>query len=84
MLVLTRRIGERIVIDNDIVVEVLEVKGNRIRLGIQAPAGVAILRQELVPHEVEREGKTENFPIPHYEGSECRTLDSSLRHSLHS
>jgi carbon storage regulator len=48
MLVLTRKVGERIVIDNRIVVEVLQVKGNRIRLGIEAPAGATILRQELL------------------------------------
>jgi carbon storage regulator len=51
MLVLTRKIGERIVIDNDIIVEVLQVKGNRIRLGIAAPAGAVILRQELLSQE---------------------------------
>jgi carbon storage regulator len=48
MLVLTRKAGERIVIDNNIVVEVLEVQGNRIRIGIEAPQGVTILRQELL------------------------------------
>jgi carbon storage regulator len=48
MLVLTRKVGERIIIDNRIVVEVLQVKGNRIRLGIQAPADATILRQELL------------------------------------
>jgi carbon storage regulator len=53
MLVLTRKIGERIVIDNRIVVEVLSVKGNRIRLGIEAPAGVDVLRSELLTVEVD-------------------------------
>ncbi len=48
MLVLTRKAGERIVIDNNIVVEVLEVQGNRVRIGIQAPSGVTILREELI------------------------------------
>jgi carbon storage regulator len=48
MLVLTRKIGERIVIDNQIVIEVLQVKGNRVRLGIEAPVGATILRQELL------------------------------------
>lgn len=48
MLVLTRKAGERIVIDDSIVVEVLEVQGNRVRIGIQAPQGVTILRQELL------------------------------------
>jgi carbon storage regulator len=48
MLVLTRKVGERIVIDGSIVVEVLEIQGNRVRIGIQAPSGVTILRQELI------------------------------------
>lgn len=57
MLVLTRRIGERIVINDQVVLEVLQVKGNRIRLGIQAPPGLSILREELLSLErtVERE-----------------------------
>ena len=69
MLVLTRRIGERIVIDHDIVLEVLEVKGNRIRLGIQAPSGVTILRQELLPQERVAAPHVEDLPTPHYAGS---------------
>lgn len=48
MLVLTRKAGERIIINDTIVLEVLEVQGNRVRLGIQAPRGVPILREELV------------------------------------
>jgi carbon storage regulator len=48
MLVLTRKAGERIVIADSIVVEVLEIQGNRVRLGIQAPSGVTILREELI------------------------------------
>ncbi len=63
MLVLTRRVGERIVIDNQVVLEVLEVKGNRIRLGIQAPAGVSILREELLPKPVEVVVKPEARPV---------------------
>jgi carbon storage regulator len=48
MLVLTRKAGERIVISDNILVEVLEIQGNRVRVGIQAPQGVTILRQELL------------------------------------
>jgi carbon storage regulator len=48
MLVLTRKAGERILIDSNIVIEVLEIQGNRVRLGIQAPSGVNILREELI------------------------------------
>ncbi len=48
MLVLSRKIGERIIINEHIIVEVLQVIGNRVRLGITAPTGVPILREELV------------------------------------
>jgi carbon storage regulator len=47
MLVVTRKAGERIVIDGKITVEVLEVSGNRVRMGIQAPLELTILREEL-------------------------------------
>ena len=48
MLVLSRKIGERIIINDTITVEVLQVVGNRIRLGVTAPAGVPIMREELL------------------------------------
>jgi len=51
MLVLTRKAHERILIDGNIVIEVLEVVGNRVRIGIQAPDGVSILREELLTRE---------------------------------
>jgi carbon storage regulator len=66
MLVLTRRVGERIVIDDQIVIEVLQVKGNRIRLGIQAPAGYSILREELLSHPSEEGGVDPALPSPDY------------------
>lgn len=47
MLVLTRRLGETIVIDGDIRVTVVDVKGDRVRLGITAPASVAVDREEV-------------------------------------
>ena len=47
MLVLTRKPGEQITIGNDITITVVEVAGNRIRLGIDAPGDVRILRAEL-------------------------------------
>jgi carbon storage regulator len=48
MLILTRKPGERIVIDDQITVTVLEVQGNRIRLGIEAPKEIPVMREELV------------------------------------
>ena len=47
MLVLTRRPGESVVIGTDIVVTVLEVRGEQIRLGIDAPRSVAVHREEI-------------------------------------
>jgi carbon storage regulator len=47
MLVLSRKPGEKIVIGDGITVTVVEVDGNRVRLGIEAPADVRILRGEL-------------------------------------
>jgi carbon storage regulator len=47
MLVLTRKLGEKIVIDGGITVTVLEIAGQRVRVGVQAPDDVRILRGEL-------------------------------------
>ena len=47
MLVLSRKVGEKIVIGDSIVVEVVKVKGNRVTLGLVAPADVTIMRSEL-------------------------------------
>ena len=47
MLVLTRRIGEQLVIAEDIVVTVLALEGNKVRLGIAAPPSVQVDRQEV-------------------------------------
>jgi carbon storage regulator len=48
MLVLSRRIGESIVIGDDVTVTVLEVRGDVIRVGIDAPRSVAVHRAELL------------------------------------
>ncbi|MBT1003778.1 carbon storage regulator CsrA [Paenarthrobacter sp. DKR-5] len=48
MLVLTRKIGEKLLIGEDIVVTVLDVRGDNIRLGIDAPRGVTIQRSEVI------------------------------------
>jgi carbon storage regulator len=47
MLILTRRPGERVVIDEEIVVTVMEISGNLVRLGFAAPDGVSIYREEI-------------------------------------
>ena len=49
MLVLSRKVGESVVIDGTIVVRVLSAEGGRIRLGFEAPADVSVRRSELPP-----------------------------------
>jgi carbon storage regulator len=47
MLILTRRVGETVMIGNDVTVTVLGVKGNQVRIGINAPKTVAVHREEI-------------------------------------
>ena len=47
MLILTRRVGESVVIGEDVTVTVLGVKGNQVRIGINAPKNVAVHREEI-------------------------------------
>jgi len=58
MLVLTRRIGEEIVIAGNIHVAVVAVKGQQVRLGITAPPSVPVARSELLA------GAAESAPLP--------------------
>jgi len=47
MLILTRRVGETIVIGDDVIVTVLGIKGNQVRIGINAPKDVSVHREEI-------------------------------------
>src|SRR5580698_2797453 len=47
MLILARRSGERVVIGDEVLITVMEVSGNIVRLGIEAPQGVSIYREEI-------------------------------------
>jgi carbon storage regulator len=47
VLILTRRPGERVVIAEDILIEVMAVSGHTVRLGISAPEGISIFREEI-------------------------------------
>ena len=47
MLILTRRVGESLMIGDDITITVLGVKGNQVRIGVNAPRDVAVHREEI-------------------------------------
>lgn len=47
MLILTRRIGQKIIIDNDITITLLDVKGQQARIGVDAPKDVSVNREEI-------------------------------------
>ncbi|MCX8642150.1 MULTISPECIES: carbon storage regulator CsrA [unclassified Gilliamella] len=47
MLILTRRVGETLIIGDDVVITILGVKGNQVRIGINAPKEVSIHREEI-------------------------------------
>ena len=52
MLVLSRKLGEKILIGDSIVLTVVKIDRNQIRLGIEAPSDVAIYREEIAPGRV--------------------------------
>ena len=47
MLILTRRVGETLMVGDDVTVTVLGVKGNQVRIGVNAPKEVAVHREEI-------------------------------------
>jgi carbon storage regulator len=59
MLILTRRVGERLIIGDDVKVTVLGVKGNQVKVGVDAPADVAVHRQEI--YERIQAGKDQKY-----------------------
>lgn len=58
MLVLSRKKNDQIVIDGQITVEILQIKGNNVRIGISAPRDVKVLRGELKPFGMSDENET--------------------------
>ncbi len=60
MLILTRRVGETVVIGEEVTVTVLGVKGNQVRIGINAPKNVAVHREEIFERiKSEQAGETD-------------------------
>jgi len=62
MLILTRRVGESIIIDKNIRVTVLATKGNQLRLGIEAPSDIEVHREEIFSRIYGDSGKEADAP----------------------
>jgi carbon storage regulator len=68
VLIITRRAGERIMVGDDIVVEVMEIVGNSVRVGIQAPRSVPVYREEIyaaVRDENRAAAESSSAQLPH-------------------
>ncbi len=72
MLILTRKLGERIRIGDDITITLLEIKGTQVKLGIEAPRNISIHRQEIY----------EKIRLENLESSDVSASDLSRAASL--
>ena len=63
MLILTRRVGETVRIGDEVSVTVLSVKGNQVRVGIQAPKSVAVHREEVFNRIAEEGSAVGAIPV---------------------
>lgn len=62
MLVLSRKAGEGITVNQDISIEILSIEGDRVRIGIQAPKEIRIYRKELLDQTIDLNRAAANTP----------------------
>ncbi len=72
MLILTRRVGETVMIGSEVTVTVLGVKGNQVRIGVNAPKDVAVHREEIYERI-----KREEDPDPNPHASDAEIADDA-------
>jgi carbon storage regulator len=76
MLILTRRVGETVMIGDEVAVTVLRVKGNQVRLGVNAPKSISVQREEIF-QRIKREGG------PAVESDIAADVDADVAESVH-
>ncbi|CUX95649.1 Carbon storage regulator [Candidatus Mikella endobia] len=57
MLIITRKVGETLIIRNKIIVTVLSVKGNKVRIGVNAPKEISVYREEIYDQPIQANNK---------------------------
>jgi carbon storage regulator len=65
MLVLSRKLGEKIVVGDHIVITVVKIDRNQIRIGIEAPQDVPVYREEIAPLRVEKKVRPDSVVLAH-------------------
>ena len=64
MLILTRRVGETLIIGDDVIITVLGIKGNQVRIGINAPKDVSVHREEIYQRIQQEKNTTTTTTTP--------------------
>jgi len=76
MLILTRKLGERLAIGDDICITLLEIKGSQVKLGIEAPRSVEVHRQEVYERI-----RAENLASAEVQSPDVSMAEALLRNS---
>ena len=81
MLILTRRVGETLIIGDDIIVTVLGIKGNQVRIGINAPKTVSVHREEIYQRIQQEKNTTTPVEEPKSEKSVKKSAKDKTKSS---